>query len=72
MNWNKSKPTEAGAYWVRGYEIGCPETKALVEVRGEGDCLLCNLHEVNTSNIIEDWYSLDLLDDDFEWYGPLK
>lgn len=72
LKWVNIKPTEPGAYWVRGYVLGRPECKALVEVTEHHGELFCNLHTVNSDNEGPD--AADFLSDysdSFEWCGPL-
>lgn len=72
--WTKTKPTEPGAYWVRGFraEVGAPNQHALVEVGHDDEGVLCcNLHVDTTDDDRRFWYEIQQLDPSFEWCGPL-
>jgi len=66
--WTHDKPTQPGAYWIRGNLL---LTNALVEVKLVDDVLWCNLHQVNTELRYEDTFTVEQLNSDFEWLGPL-
>ena len=66
--WSNQKPTQPGAYWIRGNLL---QADALVEVKRVDDVLWCNLHLVNTEQRIEYGFTIDQLSPDFEWLGPL-
>lgn len=70
LNWTKSKPTEPGAYWVRGYHIGRRNEAALVVVSERNGELCSNLHSTNSDNDDE---PTPLVNHNtrFEWCGPL-
>lgn len=69
-----TKPVTPGAYWVRGFRRGEPNSKpALVEVALDaGHNLACNLSERNTEDNTSEWTPLAHLSDTFEWQGPLE
>jgi len=71
--WTNNKPNEPGAYWVRGFRIGEPDSRpALVEVaRNEEGELLCNVNEHNTNDETHQWSHVEDMADRFEWFGPL-
>lgn len=75
--WKRTKPTEPGAYYVRGFNYfddGKQFFEALVEVRKKGRTLICNLHEENSrppDSYLNKWSDLDDYDDNFQWCGPL-
>lgn len=71
--WSHAKPSAPGAYWVRGFRLGEPESRpALVEVaRNEEGELLCNLNEHNTNDETHQWTLVADCADRFEWFGPL-
>lgn len=71
--WTKQKPTTSGAYWVRGFRLGEPDSRpALVEVaRDEDGALLCNMNEHNTNDETHQWSHVEDMADRFEWCGPL-
>ena len=71
LNWTTNNPTEAGAYWVRGYNFRHRDEAALVEVRRIGNCLCSNLHATNSDNDSDNFDSLASHNDRFEWCGPL-
>ncbi len=66
--WTARKPTEPGAYWVRGNGL---EADALVQVKLDDGELWCNLHMRTTEPDFGYGYSIEQLSDDFEWLGPL-
>lgn len=71
--WSHAKPSVPGAYWVRGFRIGEPDSRpALVEVthNEEGE-LLCNVNEHNTNDETHQWSHVEDMADRFEWFGPL-
>lgn len=73
MGWTKNKPVKKGAYWIRGFHFGKPRKRALVEVRHGKKELMCNLHQINSDDSdIEDWHPVSILEEGFEWKGPLK
>ncbi|MED5492717.1 MAG: hypothetical protein VYD45_11430 [Pseudomonadota bacterium] len=65
--WTLDKPTVPGAYWVRGN--GLPEALVVVK-RDEGE-LWCNLHMSTTEQNFGYGFTVEQLDDSFEWLGPL-
>lgn len=67
-SWTHDKPTQPGAYWIRGNLL---RADALIEVKLVDDELWCNLHLVNTEHRIEYGFTIDQLSPDFEWLGPL-
>lgn len=71
--WTTEKPAAPGAYWVRGFRLGEPNSRpALVEVaRNEEGELLCNLNEHNTNDETHQWTLVADCADRFEWFGPL-
>lgn len=69
--WTTEKPTQPGAYRVRGFDIGDASRTALVEVKYDGGILCCNLHEKNSEGDMRRWYSVFALSARFEWSGPL-
>lgn len=71
--WTKDKPTAPGAYWVRGFRLGEPDSRpALVEVtRSDAGTLLCNLNDSNTNDETREWSFVEDLAERFEWFGPL-
>lgn len=74
--WKKTKPTEPGAYYVRGFNnFGeGKQYEALVEVRKKGRTLICNLHEENSrppDEPLTNWAELERYSDRFQWCGPL-
>ena len=71
--WTHAKPTIPGAYWVRGFRIGEPESHpALVEVAiNENGTLLCNINDSNTNDQTREWSWVEDLAERFEWLGPL-
>lgn len=71
LNWTKNKPTEPGAYWVRGYWLGRPKKAALVEVRDLDGELCSNLHCTNSDDDNDSFGALESYSDAFEWCGPL-
>lgn len=68
-SWTHDKPTQPGAYWIRGNLL---RADALIEVKLVDDELWCNLHLVNTEHRIEYGFTIDQLSPDFEWLGPLQ
>lgn len=69
--WSHRKPTAIGAYWVRGFVYSDPCHMALVHViEGYDESLWCNLHSDNTDPHGYE-YRVSVLDDEFEWFGPL-
>lgn len=71
--WTHTKPTVPGAYWVRGFRIGEPDSRpALVEVAiNENGTLLCNINDSNTNDQTREWSWVEDLAERFEWLGPL-
>lgn len=70
--WTKTKPAAAGAYYVRGFRHGEPDSRpALVEVALAGEILVCNLNELNTDDEPAGWWEVEKLSAEFEWLGPL-
>ncbi|ERI50884.1 hypothetical protein N878_07575 [Pseudomonas sp. EGD-AK9] len=72
--WTHEKPAAPGAYWVRGFRLGEPDSRpALVEVsRNEGGELLCNIHERNSNDETHQWSFVADCAERFEWFGPLQ
>ena len=71
MNWTRNKPTEPGAYFVRGFALGHPLVQALVEVRKWRGVLICNLHETTGDCEYDDWPHMTDMSQNFSWCGPL-
>lgn len=70
MNWSRNKPTQPGAYWIRGNGLSRP---ALIEVvEEEPGELRCNLHDRTTCDNFDYGYDLIDLSPDFDWSGPLQ
>jgi hypothetical protein len=71
--WTHAKPTGPGAYWVRGFRIGEPNSRpALVEVaRNDAGTLVCNMNDSNTNDQLCEWSFVEDLAERFEWCGPL-
>lgn len=70
--WTSIKPATAGAYYVRGFRRGEPDSRpALVEVVLADGKLVCNLNEQNTDDAPAGWQAVGNLSPDFEWQGPL-
>lgn len=67
-DWTHNKPTLPGAYWIRGNLL---LTDALVEVKLVDGVLWCNLHQVNTELRFGNGFTVEQLNPDFEWLGPL-
>jgi hypothetical protein len=74
LQWTHAKPTVSGAYWVRGFRIGEPDSRpALVEVAIDEDgTLLCNMNDSNTNDQTREWSWVEDLAERFEWCGPLQ
>lgn len=69
-----AKPTIPGAYWITGNGIegkALVEVKALVDDKGNPE-LWCNLHARTTEENFNFGYAVDVLNDDFEFCGPLE
>lgn len=67
-NWKKEKPTQEGAYWIKGYFVNNPEAVVLVRVDwydGELCIVACDNPE-EVCDYLSDWR------DDFLWQGPLE
>ena len=71
MKWTRDKPTEPGAYWVRGFGFDKSRAEALVEVRAWRGGLKCNLHETTGTREYDDWFHVADLSPAFRWCGPL-
>lgn len=81
MKWTNEKPTQPGAYWLRGWSSPETDRAALVEVQrkagislliqGKGAGLICNLHERNSGENRRNWYPVGDLANSLEWCGPL-
>lgn len=69
--WTKTKPAAPGAYWIRGEGEGMLDRTALVEVVNFEGELWCNLHMRNTDHEFGYGYTVEQLDEAFEWLGPL-
>jgi hypothetical protein len=67
--WTEKKPTEEGAYWIRGNGL---EADALVQVKQEEGELWCNLHMRNSEPDFAYGYTIEQLSSEFEWLGPLQ
>lgn len=67
--WTEKKPTEEGAYWIRGNGL---EADALVQVKQEEGELWCNLHMRNSEPVFACGYTIEQLSSEFEWLGPLQ
>lgn len=71
-SWTKVKPTKAGAYYVRGYTRWSDAREpGFVEIIERDGALICNLHQNNTDSNFDNWYPINELNPDFEWFGPL-
>lgn len=70
MKFTDENPTVPGAYWVRHESLDRP---ALIEVHEFDGDLWCNLHQRTTFSLgdREYGYTVQQLDPDFEWCGPL-
>jgi len=66
--WTHEKPTQPGAYWIRGNLF---QEDALVQVKLVDGVLSCNLHQVNSDPGFEYGYTIEKMNKDFEWLGPL-
>ena len=72
--WSCDKPSTPGAYWIRGFNLsGNADQSALVHVvLDEGEqVLMVNLHQSTTETDIGYWYEVDVINQEFEWCGPL-
>ena len=71
--WTHEKPSQPGAYYVRGFRLGEDDSRpALVEVdHGQQGQLVCNIHDGNSNDDLREWSYLDDFADRFEWLGPL-
>lgn len=67
--WTNDKPTQPGAYWVRGNGLQAP---ALIQVKKDEGALWCNLHMNTTEPNFGYGYTVEQLSEEFEWYGPLQ
>lgn len=70
MNWTKNKPTTAGAYGVRGFNLGRPKVRqfeAIVAVRLYNDELVCNLHQSTSDEDFDSWYLVSDMMSELEW-----
>jgi len=72
LNWTKNKPTEPGAYWVRGWSLdaGHEQDLAVVTVTEIDGELCSDVNECNTA-WWRDWLPIENHSDRFEWCGPL-
>ena len=70
LAWTRRKPTEPGAYWLRGFEFGNPSAQALVEVRRWRGDLRCNVAECNYDRNYDEWSHVADMGP-FRWCGPL-
>lgn len=68
IQWTREKPSQTGAYWVRGNSL---EEPALIQVKRDCGELWCNLHMSTTESDFGHGYSIGQLSDKFEWLGPL-
>lgn len=66
--WTHAKPTQAGAYWIRGNLLMEP---ALVQVKNDRGQLWCNLHMSTTEPDFRHGFCIVQLSDQFEWIGPI-
>ena len=66
--WTHAKPTQAGAYWIRGNLLMEP---ALVQVKNDRGQLWCNLHMNTTEPDFRHGFCIAQLSDQFEWIGPI-
>lgn len=66
--WTHEKPTQPGAYWIRGNLL---QEDVLVQVKVVNGVLSCNLHQVNSDPGLDFGFTIEKLSDDFEWLGPL-
>jgi len=71
--WNKAKPSRPGAYSVRNFRLGEPDSRpALVEVDfDEAGVLVSNMNERNSDDDMRQWSPIADHADRFEWFGPL-
>lgn len=67
-SWTHAKPTQPGAYWIRGNSL---EEPALILVKNDCGELWCNLHMSTTEPDFGHGYCIAQLSDQFEWIGPL-
>ncbi len=67
-SWTHAKPTQPGAYWIRGNSL---EEPALIQVKKDCGELWCNLHMSTTEPDFGHGYCITQLSDQFEWIGPL-
>ena len=70
LNWTRKKPTEPGAYWLRGFELGNPGAQALIEVRRWRGDLRCNIGECTYDRNYDEWSHVADMGS-FRWCGPL-
>lgn len=66
--WTHAKPTQPGAYWIRGNLLMEP---ALVQVKTDRGQLWCNLHMSTTEPDFRHGFCIAQLSDQFEWIGPM-
>jgi hypothetical protein len=67
-DWTHDKPTQPGAYWIRGNGLSRAALIQVIEDEGE---LCCNLHMHTTDSDFSYGYTIEQLDDEFEYLGPL-
>lgn len=67
-DWTHAKPTQPGAYWIRGNGLA---RAALIRVAMDQGELCCNLHMHTTDHDFAYGYTIAQLDDEFEYLGPL-
>ncbi|WP_286976871.1 hypothetical protein [Pseudomonas sp.] len=74
VTWSSVKPTTTGAYYVRNFRLGEDSNRpALIEIDyGQQGQLVCNIHDSNSNDDLQNWSYLDDLADSFEWLGPLS
>ena len=66
--WKQEKPTEAGAYWLKGNVLNNPDAISLVRV----DWYDGELSIVDAENVDEHRADFSAWRNDFFWQGPLK
>jgi hypothetical protein len=72
-DWTKQKPTEPGAYYVRGWAFCDPHKVALVEVRCGNTArhLFGNLHAKNSDDFETKSFPIRKYSNRLEWLCPL-
>lgn len=66
--WGHAKPSQPGAYWIRGNGL---QEDALIQVKHDDGELWCNLHITTTEANFGYGYTIEQLSAEFEWQGPL-